>query len=274
MDSVMTHLTYQFQNFDGFFFDLDGVIWKENELLPGSKQLIELLNLEKKKVAFLSNNSTKSLEQYISKFKKLGIPASEDQVINSSLVTVEYLNSKNYENKTVFIIGEEGMKETFRNAGYRVVQDKQDCDRVDAVLVGMDRFFTYDKLSTGLTYCLKGADFIGTNPDTQFPTPEGPFPGAGSMIGALESALGYGPEKICGKPDPLMANVMLKRFNLVSKKTVMIGDRVTTDLKLALNSSMNPVLVKTGFGTEEYQKFPDFKYFKVIDSLSDLFLEN
>lgn len=270
----MARLVDQFQNFEGFFFDLDGVIWKGNELLPGSKQLIELLNSEQKKVGFLSNNSTKSLDQYISKFKKLGIPASEDQVINSSLVTVEYLNRKHYENKTVYIIGEDGMKETFRKAGYNVVLSEQDEEKVSAVLVGMDRSFTYDKLTVAIHFCLKGADFIGTNPDPLFPTPEGYFPGAGSMIGALQSALGYGPEKICGKPDPLMANIMIDRFHLKPEKTVMIGDRVTTDLQLAINAMIKPVLIKTGFGEEEYQKFPSFKYFKVIDSLNDLFKEN
>lgn len=261
-----------FQKFDGFFFDCDGVLWEGNQLLKGSSELLELLKNQDKKVCFLSNNSTKSLDQYVEKFASLNISINKNQVITSSLVTVAYCNKKSYKNKTVFIIGEEGLKLTFEEAGYEVLLNEEPEQRVDAVIVGMDRFFTYDKLSAGLHYCLKGADFIGTNPDPQFPTPKGFFPGAGSMIGALEASLGYGPEKVCGKPDPLMAEIMLNRFNLNPNKSVMVGDRVTTDLQLALNAKMHPILVKTGFGNEEYKKFSNFSYYKVIENLSEFYI--
>ena len=90
------------------------------------------------------------------------------------------------------------------------------------------------------------------------------------MIGALQAALGYPPEKVCGKPDPLMAELMIERFHLTSDKIVMIGDRVTTDLQFAINAKIKPILVKTGFGREEYSKYPKFSYFEVIESLEDL----
>lgn len=260
----------EYQNFEGFFFDCDGVLWEENTLLPGAKDLLSLLSTSDKKIAFLSNNSTKSIREYVNKFFSLGLSVSEFQVMTSSLVTLEYVKGKNYNSKSIYIIGEDGLKETFTKAGFTVIGENTGEKKVDAVIVGMDRTFNYVKLSTALKFCLNGADFIGTNPDPQFPTPTGFFPGAGSMIGALQSALGYPPEKICGKPDPLMAEIMLRRLHLDPLKTIFIGDRVITDMKFALNSKIKPVLVMTGFGKEEFIKHPHFSYFKVIESLVDI----
>ena len=267
---LILQLRGPFQNFDGFFFDCDGVIWEENHLLPGAKDLIEILVEKNKKLAFLSNNSTKSVREYQKKFLSLELPVTADQIMTSSLVTLNYILTKNYKSKNIYIIGENGLKETFQEAGFTVLPDSTTIEKVNAVIVGMDRSFSYKKLSLGLKFCLNGADFIGTNPDPQFPTPAGFFPGAGSMIGALQSALGYAPEKICGKPDPLMAQIMLDRFNLKPEKTIFVGDRVITDMKLAINAKLNPVLIKTGFGGDEYNKYKDFPYYKVIDSLNDL----
>ena len=260
-----------YEKINGFFFDCDGVLWEENTLLPGAKELLETLTQKNKTICYLSNNSTKSLTQYLAKFHSLGLEVDSGQVITSSIVTVNYLALKNYKRKKLFIIGENGLKETLEQAGYQVVSEHEKEENIDAVIVGMDRNFSYKKLDLALKYCLEGADFIGTNPDPQFPTPHGFSPGAGSMIGALQSSLGYSPEKICGKPDPLMANIMLERFHLSPEKTVMLGDRVTTDMQLALNARINPILVKTGFGEEEYKKYTNFSYYKVIDSLLDLF---
>ena len=262
------------QKFDGFFFDCDGVLWEENHLLPGANELLNNLLANNKQVAFLSNNSTKSVSQYLAKFKSFNLPVTEDQIMTSSVVTLKYVEKKDYPTKRVFIIGEQGLQDTFSQHGYEVILKETDNERVDAVIVGMDRSFSYEKLSSGLRFCLKGADFIGTNPDPQFPTPKGYFPGAGSMIGALQSALGYPPLKICGKPDPLMALIMLERFNLKAEKTIFIGDRVITDMNLALSAHMHPVLVKTGFGAEEFEKYPTFPYFKVIGSLMDFFQQD
>ena len=136
----------------------------------------------------------------------------------------------------------------------------------------MDRKFTYSKLQIGLRAILRGARFIGTNPDPQFPTEDGFSPGAGSMIGALARALEQEPEKVLGKPYPLMAEMLLKKLKLSPKKCVMIGDRVSTDLKFALNANLAPVLVKTGFGTMEFNKNKNFPYYKVIDTLEQIFI--
>ncbi len=258
-----------FKDFNGFFFDCDGVLWEEDHLLPGASDLINFLKDNNKSTAFLSNNSTKSISEYRKKFQSFDLPVTENQIMTSSLVTLEYISKKDYEEKSLYIIGEQGLKDTFQQKGYNIIPDNTTANKADAVIVGMDRNFTYQKLALGLKFCLNGADFIGTNPDPQFPTPNGFFPGAGSMIGALQSALGYPPEKICGKPDPLMAQIMLTRLNLSPEKTLFIGDRVITDMKLASNAGLKPILIKTGFGSEEFNKFPTFSYFSVINSLRD-----
>lgn len=223
------------------------------------------------KFCFLSNNSTKTITQYLEKFQKFNLEVNPEQVITSSKVTLHYLATKIKGDSinTVFVIGEKGLKEELSQEGYTVVEKKK--NNIDAVVVGMDRSFTYEKLSIGLQACLNGARFIGTNPDPQFPTSDGFFPGAGSMIGALKAALNKEPEIICGKPHPLMAHIMLDRFDLNSDETVMIGDRVSTDLTCADNSNIHPVLILTGFGKEEYRLYPKFPYYATINSLFELF---
>ena len=260
----------EFSKFKGVFFDCDGVIWEESQLLPGALETINYLIETNLSFGFLSNNSTKSIKEYTKKFKSLGLNVEEYQVVSSVQVTINYLKNLTDRNKTLYVIGESGLSQSLKDAGFIVVEGTT--NDIDAVIVGMDRNFTYKKLTIGLQACLKGARFIATNPDPQFPTPNGFFPGAGSMVGALSSALNNNaPEIICGKPNPLMAKILLERFNLKPQDVVMIGDRVSTDLECAKNAGISSVLVKTGFGSQEFRLYPDFPYYSTINSLFDLF---
>lgn len=258
-------------NFKAFFFDCDGVLWEESELLSGAKKLIDYLKNHNYEVRFLSNNSTKTLDECVQKFKSFDLAISKDQIITSVQVTIQYINEQDKNINSVYIIGEFGLISSFSEAGYKIASDNTPLDEIDAVIVGMDRDFNYKKLSKGLQAILNGSRYIATGMDPQFPTPQGILPGAGSMVSALSTASDQGPEMICGKPNPLMASIMLERLDLDPKEVVMIGDRVSTDLECALSAKINPVLVKTGFGVKEFRQFPNFPYYSVIDSLNDLF---
>ncbi|MFV2015936.1 MAG: HAD-IIA family hydrolase, partial [Candidatus Heimdallarchaeota archaeon] len=242
-----------------------------SELLPGVENLISYLSENDYAFGFLSNNSTKTISDYIKKFQSFGIKVTENQVISAVQVTIEYLISLKEKIKTLYVIGESGLKKSLTQAKFNVVNEKT--DEIDAVIVGMDRNFNYRKLSIGLQACLQGARFIATGIDPQFPTSNGFFPGAGSMVGALKSALnGQDPEMICGKPNPLIATRLLEKLKLDPKQVVLIGDRVSTDMQCAKNAKLSPVLIKTGFGKIEYRQYPNFPYYSVINSLFDVFV--
>lgn len=261
-------LQSDFLQFKGFIFDCDGVIWEGKKLLPGAISLIKTLESLEKSVGFVTNNSTLSTANYLKKFSDLGLFIDKNQLVTSTQAVIHYLNSLNPSILNIYVIGEAGLIDSIHSAGYNISEDPK---IIDAVVVGMDRQFTYNKLRIGLRSILNGARFIGTNPDPQFPTEDGFSPGAGSMIGALARALEQEPEEILGKPNPLMAEILLKQLNLSPKSCVMIGDRVSTDLKFALNAKMTPVLVKTGFGKGEFNKNKNFPYYKVIDTLEQIF---
>jgi 4-nitrophenyl phosphatase len=261
-------------DFDTLFFDLDGVIWEGKSLIPYAKEVLSLLRENKKKLFFISNNSTKTIRGFIKKFEDFSIPVFSEEIILSSHATLKYLE-KQKDVSSVYVVGEEGLVNTLSTGGYNVHHDFLDNELIsdiDAVVVGMDRSFNYEVLTIAIRTILAGAKFIGTNPDPTFPSENGISPGAGSMIGAISKALNKDPEIICGKPNPFMGDLLLNDPNigLTKSRVLMIGDRVSTDLEFAENIGIKGLLVKTGFGEIEYKKYPDFPYFKVISSIADL----
>lgn len=260
-----------FANITTVLFDCDGVLWEGNHLLPGAVALLEQLRANNTQVGFVSNNSTKDVGQYLAKFDQLGLEAHPLELVTSAMAARHYLTHLEIRPKRVFVVGETGLINILEEGGFMVVPLDTDPQTIDAVVVGMDRGFTYEKLTLALQAIMAGARFVGTNPDPQFPTPEGFKPGAGAMIGGLARALEREPEIICGKPHTLIATILEEQIpTLNPQQTLMIGDRVTTDLQFALNAGYKPILVKTGFGTEEWAKYPDFPYHMVLDSLNDL----
>ena len=224
------------------------------------------------KIFYFSNNSTKSVQEYAITLQNFGISTHPNQIMISTIATLKYVKSLNIV-KNIYIIGEQGLITSFQEAGYSVYTSillEEQIKSIDAVVVGMYRQLTYQKLTMALQSLAKGAHFIGTNPDPTFPTEKGIAPGAGAIIGALSHAIGRQPEIICGKPDPLMAKILIEENNLHQKHTIIIGDRVTTDLNFAKNAKIRGILVKTGFGEEEYVKYPNFPYYKVLDKITDL----
>lgn len=263
-------------DFDALFFDLDGVLWEGDKLIPYSKEVISILRNYNKKLFFISNNSSKSVKEYLKKFKSFGIQVFPNEIMLSSLATLKYLDQQKKIYK-IYVVGEEGLIEILSSGNYQVYHDYIDNEtikKIDAVVVGMDRSFNYEVLTIAIRALLNGARFIGTNPDPTFPSENGISAGAGSMIGAIRSAVNKNPEIICGKPNPFMGEILFAnpQNHFKKSKTLMIGDRVSTDLKFAENVGIKGLLVKTGLGALEYSEFPHFPYFKVINSIADLLI--
>lgn len=195
---------------------------------------------------FLTNNSTRTRAQYAERLRRMGIECQEHEVITSGYATAEYLHSVAPDGARVLVIGEEGLKVELRLAGLSLSENGP----VEFVVVGMDRGFTYEKLRRAQQAILEGAEFIATNPDSTYPMEEGLIPGAGSIVAAVEKASGRRP-KVIGKPEPFMLELALRLSGARREESVVVGDRLDTDILAGNKVGMVTVLVLTGVTTED-----------------------
>ena len=228
------------QKITALILDMDGVLWRDNEPicnLPAIFNSIHGLNL---KYVFLTNNSSKTPESYQRKLAKFGVHVSADLIMTSSQAVSILLKKKYPSGGPVFIVGEDGLKTALESQGF-YHQEKHAL----AVVAGLDRTITYEKLATATLLIRGGAGFYGTNPDRTYPSPKGLIPGAGSVIEFLKIASGINPI-IAGKPKPLMFRLALKKLGVKSEETLDIGDRIETDLVGGKRVGCQTALVTSG----------------------------
>jgi phosphoglycolate/pyridoxal phosphate phosphatase family enzyme len=252
-------------------FDLDGVIYRGDTVVPGAIPTLHRLTTAGHRLFFLTNNSTRSRRDYAEKITAMGFPAEPEQVMTSAYATGLYLRHQGAEGKRVFLIGEHGLAEEMTLAGLIVVPLDSD-ERADYVVVGLDRFLTFAKLQRAFVEVRGGAAFVATNKDPTYPMEEGKeIPGGGSMVAALEYALGVTPVAI-GKPEPYTLEEILRLAAGRPEEAVMIGDRLDTDIRVGRRVGLKTVLPLTGVTTPAVlesaapEERPDF----VIDSLEEL----
>jgi 4-nitrophenyl phosphatase len=233
----------------GVVLDMDGVLWKGDEALPGVTALFDHLSARNIPFALATNNSMKSPAEYVGKLAQLGAPRiDKTQIITSGVAAVEYLKATYPKDNPVHVVGGDGLKGLVVAAGFPLHY----LDRTPAkvVLVGLDMRLTYDKLRRATLLIRGGADFIGTNDDATFPTPEGLVPGAGSLLALLRTATGREP-LLMGKPSAAMFDAALKIVGTPPEKTLMIGDRLDTDIAGAAKAGFKTALVLTGVSSRE-----------------------
>jgi HAD superfamily hydrolase (TIGR01450 family) len=231
--------------YEGYVFDLDGTIYLGENRLPGAKRLIEKLRELDKKVVFLSNNPTKDPKMYAEKLTRLGLPTSEDEVINTVVTMTRWL-VQNHPEATVFPISEEPLKRSLREAGIRM---SERAEEIDVVIASYDREFEYRKLQIAFDaiWFHKRARLVTTNPDPYCPLPGGRGePDAAAIVGAIEACTGARCEVNVGKPSPIMLETALDMLELGSSECVMTGDRLYTDVRMALDAGMPSAVVLTG----------------------------
>jgi len=227
----------------GLILDMDGVLWKDDQpigILPEIFNRISHLGL---KVMFCTNNSTLTVESYQAKFHNFGVTIETSQIITSSIAAAEALKSRLPFQSRIYVIGENGLIQTLKQEGFYPAETD-----VQAVVAGLDRFVTYEKLKKGALFVRNGAIFIGTNPDRTLPTPEGLIPGAGTIIAALETATDS-KAIVVGKPDPFMTALALQRLGLKAQETLVVGDRVETDIAAGQAVGCRTALVFSGVST-------------------------
>lgn len=246
-------------DFKGFIIDLDGVVYRGNELISDSNKRIASAK-KKAKVLFLTNNSTKTRAEYVEKLRGFGINVDEGDIITSGYAAALYIK-KNYKNPSVFVIGEEGLKRELEWQGIQIGWGE-----CNIVLVGLDRTFNYSKIAKAFKYIEGGADFIATNTDNTLITEKGMLPGAGAVVSALQTVCETEPILI-GKPSEIIAKIALDRLKLKPEDVLLLGDRLETDIKMGKNVGMKTALVLTGYSKREEIEKSKIKPDYILDRL-------
>ncbi|MEF3303474.1 HAD-IIA family hydrolase [Paenibacillus sp. GYB003] len=232
----------------GYIFDLDGTVYLGNRMIEGAAEAIRTLRERGDKVLFLSNKPIATRGSYAEKLTRMGIPTEVDDVLNSSLIVARYLRKTMRPGQRVYVIGEEPIRRELLDHGIDCTDRDEEAD---IVVLSWDREFTYAKLNALYQAALRGAAVIASNPDATCPLENGQLPDTGTMIAALETALGRPAVTVVGKPSRIAAETAAERLGLAYGDCFVIGDRLETDIRMANDCGMHSVLVLTGVGTAE-----------------------
>ena len=237
--------------YKGYLIDLDGTIYKGKDRIPAGEAFVHELQKRDIPYLFVTNNTTRtpeSVQEMLANQFNIDTPVST--IYTATLATIDYMNDLGLE-KTVYVIGEVGLKEAIQAAGY--VEDKEN---PAYVVVGLDWQVDYEKFAKATLAIHKGAHFIGTNPDLNIPTERGLLPGAGSLIILLEAATRVKPVYI-GKPNAIIMDKAVEHLGLERQEIVMVGDNYLTDIRAGIDNGIPSLLVTTGFTKpEEVEDLP------------------
>ncbi len=254
------------QNIKLFLFDMDGTLYLGDRLFDFTKELLQAIRDNGGTYLFMTNNSSKSVADYIKKLQKMGIDAAVEDFITSSQATANYLH-KHHEGARLYVCGTRSLKEELRSEGFTVTDSVED---TDCIVMGFDTELTFQKLHD-ISYLLltREIPYIATNPDWVCPTEFGSVPDCGSVCQMLQNVSGKLPVFI-GKPGPLMPQLAMERLGYDKTQTCVIGDRIYTDIKSGLNAGTVTILVMSGETTcEILEESPDKPHF-VLDSAADI----
>ena len=248
--------------YDGYVFDLDGTIYLGDELLPGAERLILKLRELGRRVVFLSNNPTKDPAMYAEKLTKLGLKTPAEEIVNTVVTMTQWL-LQNHPDATVFPIAEEPLWNALHEAG---ISTSENPEEIDIVIASYDRAFDYRKLQIAFDaiWFHGRAKLVTTNPDRYCPFPGGRGePDAAAIVGAIEGCTGVECEVNVGKPDPIMLETIMDLVGLEVEDCVMTGDRLYTEIRMAVDAGMPSAVVLTGETKaedleKESETVPDF----------------
>jgi 4-nitrophenyl phosphatase len=249
--------------------DGDGVLWHGNQPAPGLNHFFDVINQHRIKWALVTNNATAPVDDYVAKFKGFGIEASRESIFTSAIATAAYLRQRLEAGRSIYVVGERGIKEALTEAGFVVHDGNDRPERAAVVVVGLDRQLTYRKLEIATWLIRDGAAFIATNPDRTIPTPYGLSPGAGSVVAAVSAATDQQPVFI-GKPKPAIFEVALSYFETDADSTAMIGDRLDTDILGAKQLGLKTILTLGGVARREDLAVSKIQPDLVAEGINDL----
>ena len=253
-----------------YIFDLDGTVYLGDALLPTAAETITFLRDQGKRTLFLSNNPTRTREEYAAKLTRLGLPTPPADVVNSSTVMVDFLQQE-MPGARLFVVGEESLRQELARAGFLLTAEAA---QIEAVIASFDRTFNYHKLQIAFDAIRSGARFFATNADRYCPVPGGGQPDAAAMIAAIEACTNTQVEAVVGKPSAHMARAILRLAGVPPADCIMIGDRLETDVLMGLNAGMAGALTLTGATSQADVERSAIKPTYVIEQLAGLLPDN
>jgi len=247
-----------------FLFDLDGTLYLGKRKIAGAVQLLQRLKTLQKKVFYVSNNSSRSVEDYVTKLNQMGFAAKEEQVLLSTHSLIRYLEARKL--KRIFLLGTPAMKRMLES------QSNLQCvnRRPERVVVGFDKTLTYQKLLEATRFLDQGVPLVVTHPDLFCPTEEGPEPDCGAIAALLCSATGRSPEVTLGKPSRWLIRELFAREKLLRRDLVMVGDRLATDIRMAADNQIESLLVLSGDSQRKDLRTSKWKPTHILSSVADL----
>jgi NagD protein len=242
---------------------MDGVLVREGTIVPGADRFLAALRASGRRYLVLTNNSIYTPRDLSARLSSMGLDVPEQDLWTAALATAEFVQAQR-PNGTAFVLGEAGLTTALHNVGY-VLTDR----RPDYVILGETRTYSFEAITTAVRLIADGARFLAANPDPTGPSPEGILPATGSVAQLIRHATGKAPYYV-GKPNPLMVREGLNKIGGHSEATVMVGDRMDTDVIAGIEAGLATILVLTGVTRrEDVERFP-YRPGRVVDSVADL----
>ncbi len=254
------------QLYAAYIFDLDGTVYLGDALLPNAHRAITILRATGKRTVFLSNNPTHTRFEYARKLTRLGLPTPPEDIINSSVVMVDFLQHV-MPRARLFVCGEQPLLNDLGDGGFSFSDNPSE---IDAVIASFDRTFVYSKLQIAFDAIRAGARLFATNADRYCPVPGGGQPDAAAIIAAIEACTNTHCEAMVGKPSIHMTNAILNLLQLPPEHCLMTGDRLETDVQMGLNAGMSAALTLTGATTLQDARASSIKPHFILNDLGDL----
>ncbi len=246
-----------------YLMDMDGVLVHEDALIPGADELIAELTAAGHPYLVLTNNSIRTPRDLRARLRQSGLDVPEEAIWTSALATAAFLDSQR-PHGTAYVVGESGLTTALHDVGY-VLTDRAP----DYVVLGETRTYSFEAITTAIRLVERGARFIATNPDPTGPSPDGPLPATGAVAALISRATGRAPYYV-GKPNTLMMRSALRALGAHSEHTLMIGDRMDTDVVVGLEAGMRTILVLSGISTRASMEQYPYRPSLVVDSVADL----
>jgi NagD protein len=246
-----------------WLMDMDGVLVREEEVIPGADELLARLQARSIPFLVLTNNSIYTRRDLAARLRTSGLNVPEESIWTSALATADFLQDQR-PGGTAFVVGEAGLSTALHQVGYTMTEREP-----DYVVLGETRTYSFERITRAIRLIEAGARFIATNPDATGPSQDGPLPATGSVAALISRATGVDPYFV-GKPNPLMIRSALNALDAHSESTVMIGDRMDTDIVAGLEAGLETILVLTGISSgADIERHP-YRPARVVDSVAEL----
>ena len=249
-----------------FLLDMDGTLYLDDALFPGTLPFLRRIREKGGRYLFLTNNSSRGADAYVEKLRRLGIKSTPEDFLTSVDALILFLRKGDYQGKPLYAAGTESFRSQLRQAGFTVTADR---DEAEVLICGFDTELTFQKLEDACSLLNRGVEFLATNPDWVCPTWYGYVPDCGSVCEMLFRATGRRP-KVIGKPQPEMALLAMESTGFSPEETVLVGDRLYTDIACAANAGIDSVLVLSGESSRKDLKTSEVHPRWVLQDVAEL----